>query len=649
MEKTENTQLPTSLVSDASLSTFIEVFYRIFKIGVYYPVGHVVVDQAAEKFVVSLRDTFPARRTVSLEFKTDGLFVEKRVVAEKNASVKGLHQLMTRLGIYRIVFDRIVSSQQFLDFVRSLLKWRAELDGTKSFRAFNIADLPATIRVAQERYLVDGNGLSSDESGREYDQKLEKMYEALTAKGLSEEQVNGCRELMDNLASYAMNQKIDVDGLPHATWDDVQSLLVKSVTRACNIDGSEDSAVVLNDINALSSIFVSFETGLTDKKSKETVSFLLSQLVVGNKSEENELYEDTSLLKKHTVAVSGDNFDATVADIKKFVKKNTVPLKVLKEMACTDRSQELTIILQLLHTSDNELVVEKCRSIVKTILLSDVTPQEWEVFFAGMQHTAEFAGPDKFKDILDMVIRTLRDGRGVNSKVFLVILWKKMPMRMHILLWPFVVNELLYVGLQKDLDTFNELTKIVCQLPVETMKQLYHQLERTVVFKEKKVATVIFRPSFVYSYHFFSFLLETPLAEIIGSKILQSLVSAPQDDFFMAVGPVLRISDPAHMEFLRLYLTQFPFDEVPLILSMTAGKIILEFLENISDAEREAPWLPKTIEATSSLQVDGMKEMLERIVEERKMRVMHVWSKNCRRAADSALKYLNRNKLSHLL
>ncbi len=650
MKKRNNTQPADSSKLEESLHSFIEVFYRIFKIGIYYPVGHSVIDQAVENFIKSLRETFPTCRTIVLEFKIEGLFIEKTHLSDKNIAVRELYQLMTRLGVKTIEFDRIIPHIHFLQFVKSLLAWRAELDGTKSFKAFNITDLPSSIRVSQEKFVAEGDGSEGDDPDGEFSRSMEKMYDVLVDQGFSSEQVDGCRELMTNLSTMVVGEKVDIENFPNATWYDVQSLLVKSVTRAASGSNSiHEGTIVQSDVNALSTIFVSLEKGLTDSKSKETIRLLLAHLATGAKKKEDTASEEKTSSNGDKTAGQDVHFEASVADIADYIEKNSVPLKAVGKMSFTDRSQELSILLQLLNTSEESKVLERCRKNLQTTLSSQMTSQEWGIVFSGMQHLAESKNIEQFKDIVEMVMETLRDGQDVNSKVFIITFWKKVPRNMHVLLWPFVVNELLFFGMEQDLNTFYELTKVASYMPADVMRQLWPQLEAMAVYKEKKVAPAFFRPSFVDSYQFFSILLDMPIGEIIAPRILSALKEAPQDDFFKVVGPVLQPSNLEHLLFLRLYLNHAPFKEVPLVLKMGAGKIILEFLENIVTEQRDESWLPTTIEATVSFPVKGIKEMLVRIVEERKMKVVPVWPKSCRKAAENVLQLLKRQKLSHLL
>jgi len=649
VKKRNNTQPVSSSKLEESLHSFIEVFYRIFKIGIYYPVGHVVIDQAAENFIKSLRETFSTSRTVVLEFRVDGLFIEKTHLSDKNAAVRELYQLMTRLGVQAIEFDRIIPHIHFLQFVKSLLTWRAELDRTKSFKAFNITDLPSSIKVSQEKYVAEGSGSAGEDPDGELSRSLDKMYDALAEQGFSPEQVTGCRELMTNLSTMVIGEIVDIENFPNATWHDVQSLLIKSVTRVRGDKSVHEGTIVQSDVNALSTIFVSLEKGLTDSKSKETIRLLLAHLATGAKKKEDTEAEEKVSPDEDKTGTQNIRFEASVTDIASFIENNSVPLKVLEQMSFTDRSQELSIILQLLNTREESEVSARCRKILQTTLSSQMTSQEWGIVFSGMLHIAESKNIEQFRDIVEMVMETLRDGQDVNSKVFIITFWKKVPKNMHVLLWPFVVNELLFFGMEQDLNTFYELTRVASHMPADVMRQLWPQLEVMAVYKDKKVAPAFFRPSFIDSYQFFSILLDMPIGEIIAPRILTALKEDPQDDFFKVVGPVLQPSHLEHLLFLRLYLNHTPFKEVPLALKMGAGKIILEFLENILNEQRVEAWLPRTIEATASMPVKGIKEMLVRVVEERKMKVVPVWPKNCRKAAENALQLLKRQKLSHLL
>ncbi len=65
----------------------------------------------------------------------------------------------------------------------------------------------------------------------------------------------------------------------NATWHDVQTLLYKIVTGEYLLDGQSFQALANSDINVIASIFNRLESSLPDKKSRETIKFLVSHMV----------------------------------------------------------------------------------------------------------------------------------------------------------------------------------------------------------------------------------------------------------------------------------------------------------------------------------------------------------------------------------
>lgn len=163
------------------------------------------------------------------------------------------------------------------------------------------------------------------------------------------------------------------------------------------------------------------------------------------------------------------------------------------------------------------------------------------------------------------------------------------------------------------------------------------------------MAPSFFCPKYIFSYRLFAFLFGTSIGDIIAEKVVSGLLLEPQDKLFSAVGPVLEITNVSHFNFVQSYLTQAHLEEPPLTLKMAAGQIILEYLQNISEEEKEFPWLPKTIATMAGLYVKDMEIMLYKIVKDRKTGILPTWPKNCRKAAGDVLKALKRKSLVELL
>lgn len=631
-----------------TLVSFTEAISRIFKIGIYYPVGHAVLDQAASKCINLLREVFPSQISVTITVEGEILLVEKTRLPENDVPVKDLRQFLSALGVKSIEINKNVTQKQFLHFVKSLLHWRTQLERAQSFVGFNLDDLPDSIKIKQKKYLVDEALLSTGESVEEYQQNMEKLYETLSQQGLTKPQVQQCKELLESLSRPIEGKNLEITGFPNATWKDVQQLLFKIVTGSYSQEQQRFEPVVRSDINAITSIFESLERTHTDKKSREAIELLVSHLS-GSKKTEPQKTKKKGRADKKTNRPTDAREMVSVEKLKDFIFQNNIPLKVLEKIISVDRSEELSILLQLINPEQNRQLSEDIEDNLRNILKTALTTREKDVLLAGTKHFADIGETDYFQHFLSVILESRRSLEPMNSQVLIVEIWSKMPYAMHLLLWPFVVNELLIVGMGENKESFSETTEIASHLHKEGMKSLLYRLEEMDAFQKKRVAPVIFRSSYIYSYRLFVTLFDTSLGDVIAKKVLSALREGPQDILMEAVGPLLDLTLPQHLEFLRSYLKQAHLEEPPLALRMAAGQIVLMFLQQISDEQRELPWVETTIASIPSFYVKGLRSMLERVIKEKKLGVVPLWPKNCRKVAEDTLKSLKRRSLKDLL
>jgi hypothetical protein len=636
MKVTDPLSSHTPGVSEHGFVSFIEAFSRVFKIGIYYPQGHAVLDQAVSRYLQLLRVVFPTSATITLEIEKNQIILEKRVMPEKSASVKDLHKLLVGLGIRSIVVEKALSHQQLLQFVRSILAWRAQLESAKTFIKYNLADLPSSIKVTQEQYLVDKNagGVAGADGGST--NRVGELCTALAQRGLDASQVEQCRKLVLDLSSSEKTKDSAFNKFPNATWSDIQDLLFKIVTAEPSLEGGSAVSNRGRDVNALASIFEGLGRNLANRNAKETINLLVSHLSNTSISQNTASEKETSP-EEIPGRASEPQIDSTVADIKQFVNDNKIPIKILGNLSSTDHSEVLSIILQILYFDEDKKMVLTCERFLETVIVRALTSREWSVLIAGIQHFADINNRDRFERLLEVILHALRLSKNLSSIECILDLWAQMPLTHQSLLWPYAVNELLIVGIGEEKEHFAKLTEIVSHMYPERMRGLRSRLENLDAFRERRLAPVIFRSSFKHAYPLFAFLLETTLGTIVARKVIEELQRDPQDSYIEAIAPLLRVSTPGHMQLLGLYLGQAQNPPLPTSMRRTAGQIILDFLENISEEQKELPWLEKTILATADLQVEGTEAVLERIANERKFTLLPAWNRNCRKAAEDAL------------
>ena len=626
---------------------FIESFYRVFKIGIYYPVGHVVLDQAASKCIQQLREISGAARSVKISIDKTSLYVENTKIPATLGSAKELHHLFYHLGILAVIIDRTVIHKEILQFVKSLLNWRMELETAQSLVSFSVAELPPSIHVEQQKFEVDEASIREEESVEDGEQKLDDICTSLREQGLTGQQAGKCRDLLLTLSKTSSSKRLDLKGFPNATWEDVQTLLYQIVTGSYSKETGHFRSVAKNDINVISSIFQSLERGLIDSKSKETIQFLVSHLTGRTEVDDATQNSDYAAASEKTLERYHSE-KMEISEIKKFVYDNNIPISVLGKLTAADRSEQLSIYLQLIVTCKNKELSRNLLENIQKIAATDLAERERDVLISGIKFLADFGSIELFSSSFKMVLRTLRDSQTARSLSFIVEFWAKMPHASHMLLWPFVVNELLVVGMEEKRDSFFEVLEIASHMHNGGMKSMRPQLEEMDGFNQTPIADICFRSSCIYSYRLYAFLFETSLGDQLAEKVLEAFQKEPQDKLMEAVAPLLELDKTHHLEFVNNYLLQAHQKEPPLSLRMAGGEIILEYLQNITEESRNSDFLETTILATSSFYTKGIKDMLEQIVKAKKAVVIPLWPKKCRKAAENALKSLKRVSVSEL-
>jgi hypothetical protein len=626
---------------------FIDSFYRVFKIGIYYPVGHVVLDQAASKCIQQLREISGKATSVKISIDKTSIYVENEKIPIAIGSAKELHHLFYHLGILAVVIDRIVSHKELLQFVKSLLNWRMELETALSLVSFSVEELPASIHVEQQKFEVDEASIREDESVDDGEEKLDDICSSLKEQGLTGQQAGQCRDLLLTLSKTSSSKRLDLKGFPNATWEDVQTLLYQIVTGSYSKETGNFRSVAKTDINVISSIFQSLERGLIDSKSKETIQFLVSHLTGRKDLEDTAKNSEYAIATKKTLERYNSE-KMEISEIKKFVYDNNIPISILGQLTAADRSEPLSIYLQLVVTCKNKELLRSILENIQKIAATDLAERERDVLISGIKFLADFGSIELFSSSFKMIITTLRDSQTGRSLSFIVEFWAKMPHSSHMLLWPFVVNELLVVGMEEKRDNFFEVLEIASHMHSDGMKSMRPQLEEMDGFNQTPLADICFRSSCIYSYRLYAFLFETSVGDQLAAKVLEAFQKEPQDKLMEAVAPLLELDKTHHLEFVYNYLLQAHQKEPPLSLRMAGGEIILEYLQNITDESRNSDFLETTILATSSFYTKGIKDMLEQIVKEKKAVVIPLWPKKCRKAAENALFSLKRVSVSDL-
>lgn len=603
-----------------------------------------MLDQAVHNFQHNLQKISQSKKSARIDFQGETLLVEGQELVELSSAVRELQRLCRDLGIGRIEIDQAISTADLLQFSRALLRGRSQLHSVKHFTQAKFLDVPASIKVIQKEFLVDEAAVFTEGRSDEEGQSLDSIFQLLADQGLDQGQITQCRDFLNSLAKKFANQPMNLKGLPAVSWHDVRKLLVKVVSSANHIGDESGKVFGHNDLNALSAIFNGLQQELGDQESRNTINLLVSMFNRGHLVKQPETKEADD--KKKGLRSKDSATDLTISQLQAFVRDNGSDSRIIEKIKQVDRRDELAILLQLLQYRQEGEAGEGIRRSIRHILTTSLSPREVDVLIKGVLELTQCPDPGRFSEAVAFLAVQLRNTANYSSQPFLVMLCHQLQPAFKQLIWPTVVNEMLAAGLQPEKRRlFAELASVAAELPVKAMREQRQALEDLDALKDRKIAAEVFDPEVRIAYPLYAVLMETSMRMPIASRVLSGLKAAPPDWLIEAVAPLLQLNEPKHLKFLYAYLTVAQQNIQSVGLRVMAGNLVVDLLPELGEAERNEEWVVKTIAATGQMQVEGTRDLLERIVAEKKMMVVPKWSTPCRRAATQALKNLKRRPL----
>ena len=265
-------------VDPMAAADLVAALDRVFRIGVYYPSGHAMCDQAAEEFTRAMGRTLGKAPSLRFEVAGGVLSLQELPLDPELRGVVDFLELMETLGVAAIEMDSNLLPCDLYEFVIGMLAYRNEIKGAREFQQLVIEDMPPTIHVEHLEFLVpEVEEPSEDCSGDTSQPRLETLLGTLRKQGLNNEQVGQCRQLMRAIPGYLTQAKLDGANLPQVTWKDVEKLLLNSVQtkpgRSSDDDGNAPSPD--GNLNALTAIFGALSNSQTGQH-RTAIDLLIS-------------------------------------------------------------------------------------------------------------------------------------------------------------------------------------------------------------------------------------------------------------------------------------------------------------------------------------------------------------------------------------
>ena len=631
-----------SLANPAALNDFISSLQRLFKIAIYYPQGHAILDKATKRFMVLLAALAGDNPSVVLQDYRNTLILENVEIDPDYPFVQEFKDLMSTLGITAIRIDREITMAELHQFVRKMISFKSKIVTAKQFTQVEIEQLPHSVEVTLKEFLARQDASLSRDSTGDSTENISSFIDSLSSYGLNNNEINQCRELLNTLPNQLAENDIDISDLPHASWDDIAHLLANVVNADRKTEEDIRNRVTTHThINALAAILRQLETKTQDKKSHEAINLLVSIIRRPLTEAENELDEDDDGAGR----IFPDDPSMSIEEIQEFAAKNRLHPRILTGIPQTSEDDEALSILMQLAQHDQTLHTQiRMQQIFRELLSSELSEKKWEILSAGLHLIVSQGKRPHISSTIKLITDPLRKSPHSSPLHLLFLTTQMCNSEEAKLLWPYLVNEILISGSSSDPQSYQFLCQFVAKVPAADMLAALPHLEVLEAFQDNKIASDIFNAVPRNCYPFFAFLYKTEIASYIGERILGGLRREPPDWLIKAIVPLLDLSQQEHKVFLYSYLRQTAQKTIPTALKGVAAKIIVSALNELPQERRNEGWIIHTIASLAQLQTKDSLALLDQIATHKKLLFIPDWPTECRKAAETALKSKKRQR-----
>jgi len=615
---------------------FVSALYSLIRLAICSRIGSVLLDQAATSAIQLLRDSFPSHDIVQVRLTGNRLVVQDQELSLDHEDIVGVYRFLSALQIAGLDINRTIAHRQMLQFVKGLLNWRISVFRDPQQQLFP-PKLSGVEMIAEHR---DGPAISARPDCKQYSLStgvVDGICSEIRMSGVDKAVVMQVHDYLLETLQYC--EKTPAPAFPYLCWRDVVMLLHKVASvKAISNRNIKANSVLEYECRSLAEVFDSLARDNGGSASGEILHVLLEYLL-------EKQMKISGTVKKAAVArrkpQRRKNTRITVGTIRQFVNEYKIPGRRIEPMFAHDNRELLSVLLQRLACDCSENIEQRGGRLIQSLLQGKVFLGEWESLLGFLEDFTGQGDVERCNWLFPQILQGLRAKKKGNSLELCVDLWPKLSVKKQLLVWPHVVHELLLVGADNQLqDTFFSATGIASHQPLVVMQGCQNMLEGMPVWRDRTLAETVFRASYIYSYPLFSFLLSTSIRDSLAEKVIAQLKDEPQDEFIAAVVPFLRSTRHEHVSFVQNYLRYAIQDDFPPVVKSAAGRIIVYGLQELSDLNKKKPWVVDAILKMAELRVEDTRDMLEKIRSDKRIGLLPLWPKECRRAAEIALQQL---------
>ena len=630
------------VVDPQAVADLMAALERVFKIGVYYPSGHIMCDQAASHFLSSLERTLG--KAPSLRFTLVGgvLHLQDMPLDADLRGVQGFSEILGGLGISGVVIDSNVTAGELHQFVSQLLAYRNRIKGAHRFQQIVIEGMPLSIAIENLEFVsrdVEEEEESLLAGGDTRNPTMESLLTALARHGLSPEDLERCRKLLESIPGYLREQSMDGRAMPQVSWQDVEKLLVRAVQSATeplldptNAPTGGRSAGNVN-LDSLTAIFKALGERAEAENPRHAIDLLLSL-----SRRQGALAAADDGKPKPPPKANNPADSMPMAELRAAIDACAMPDQAPLELTGGSRREELSILMQMLGREQKLPIQVRIQKRIRDIARTGLDHDEWAIAVAGMRELADPEQEERLFGPLLILTDALRASGNASVLAFLRDICRDLDGARIAMLWPFLVNEILLEGRRHDTGALLEVCARAASLDEATMQSRLPRLESLSALRERRCARDAFSPPPRELYGVFALILGSTHADFVGERLLDGMRHHPPNWLAEGVVPLLRRYQPKYRRFMIEVLKMRDDEEPNKSLLEAAGRVAADHLPALTFRDGDHEWVPRTLRAVAALHVPGGEAVLRNIVDQRRWFIIHAWPEPCRDAARDTLK-----------
>lgn len=613
-DPTAITTIAGDVATADTIAALADAFDGVCKVGVFYPAGHALCDQAAETFLRAMIKVVGPAPALTVAVDGPSLTIQGVAVDTSSVSAARLQALFGSVGIVAAELHRDLTASDLYAFVRVVFAQRARLRNGADGRSLSFDDVPSRVRLsigALPAPAPQADGVSI---------RVHALQASLARRGVPPAPLDTCRRLLTALPDR-LHERREVDGVwPRVNWDHLEQILVASCRAADQPPATDDDALA-GALRTLTADADAIELN-------DAVDLLLASATGGPEPRRSG---DGERRRQDDPAAVFDPVHAFLT---------SVAAAQPPDLASTDRRETIGMLMLMLGRDLPAAARTHAERMIREVVHTSLTPPEREVLVGGLRELAAH-GSSHLAATTALVCNGLRRVSPQAALAFLCDVGSRCDAEQLGGIWPFLVNEVVLTGPSPDPALYGAACSLAAGLPDEAARLAQPRLETLECLRGQKIAADALRALTPDLRRVLSWLLETPRSGPLAKQLIAALKTSPQGWLGDVTLPAIEQATTADRQFLAAWLRLRDLSRpTPEVVQLATG-IIVVGVAGLPPRRRREAWVSPALAVLGRARHTLAPELLRRVRRERRLLLWPAWPPACRRVAAGVLSNLD--------